>query len=64
VNIEDYGIHFEYGDKRVPIEDPLRSSVASFIEAVEQGKEPFMGYAHILNNMTLLKTIFDRCELE
>jgi hypothetical protein len=57
LSIESYGIHFEYGDRRVRIEDPLKRSVASFIEAVEQGKEPFMGYAHILNNMVLLKTI-------
>jgi hypothetical protein len=62
LNIENYDIHFEYGDRRVRIEDPLKRSVASFIEAVEQGKEPFMGYAHILNNMVLLKTIYDRYE--
>jgi len=62
LSLQDYGIHFEYGDKQVQIEDPLKRSVASFIEAVEQRKEPFMGYAHILNNMALLKTIYDACE--
>jgi predicted dehydrogenase len=62
LSVENYAIHFEYGDRRVRIEDPLKRSVASFIEAVEQGKEPFMGYAHILNNMVLLKTIYDACE--
>jgi len=62
LDLKNYGIYFEHGDKRVKIEDPLKRSVASFIEAAEQRKEPFMGYAHILNNMTLLKAIYDGCE--
>ncbi len=53
----NYEIYFEHNDQRVKIEDPLRKSVASFIGAVEQKEEPFMGYGHILNNMMLLKAI-------
>jgi hypothetical protein len=64
LDVERYGIYFEYGDQRVKIEDPLRKSVASFIKAVEDKKEPFMGYAHILNNMMLLKEIYDGCGLD
>ena len=64
LNVESYGIYFEHGDQRVKIEDPLKKSVASFIKAVEQKREPFLGYAHILNNMILLKAIHDGCGLE
>jgi predicted dehydrogenase len=62
IDLGDYGIYFEHGEKRVRIEDPLKKAVKSFIEAVEQGKEPFLGYAHILNNMKLLKAIYEGYE--
>ena len=64
LDVESYGIYFEHGVQRVKIEDPLKKSVASFIKAVEQKREPFLGYAHILNNMILLKAIHDGCGLE
>jgi hypothetical protein len=33
------------------------------MEAVEKKEEPFIGGPHILSNMSLLKEIYDRCNL-
>jgi len=39
--------------------DPLELSVQDFIEAVREQREPLIGYSHILNNMSLLRKIYD-----
>lgn len=59
VNLEDYEIYFNYEDKRLKIADPLALSVKNFIEAVEKRGEPFVGYLHILHNVSLLKEMRD-----
>ena len=45
------------------IKDPLDLSVQNFIRAVKENWEPLIGKAHIMNNMSLLKKIYDACEM-
>jgi hypothetical protein len=59
LDLENYGIYFNYGDKKLKIADPLELSVKNFMEAVEKGAEPFIGAPHILHNMSLLKAVYD-----
>jgi len=61
LNLRNYDIYFNYGNRKWEIVDPLDLSVKDFIKAVEKKAEPLIGYPHILSNMTLLKTIYDRC---
>lgn len=61
LDLTNYDISFAYGDHQIKILDPLERSVNAFLEAVKEKKEPFMGYTHILNNMSLLKEIYDGC---
>lgn len=62
LDLSDYTMSFEYGTTQIRVRDPLQKAVASFLEAVEKRGEPFMGYRHIVNNMSLLKTIYEGCE--
>lgn len=57
VDLEDYKIYFNYEDKRLRIVDPLELSVRNFMEAIEKRREPYIGYLHILHNVSLLKEI-------
>jgi hypothetical protein len=59
LDLENYEIYFNYGEKRLRIVDPLELSVKNFMEAVERRIDPFIGAPHILHNMSLLKTIDD-----
>ncbi len=59
LDLHDYGIFFNYGDKKLKITDPLELSVMNFMEAVEKKTEPLIGYPHILRNTSLLKEIDD-----
>jgi predicted dehydrogenase len=59
LDLENYEIYFNYGDKKLRIIDPLELSVKNFMEAVEKETEPFIGMLHILHNMSLLKEIDD-----
>ncbi len=62
LDLRNYAIYFRYGNEQLKIADPLELSVVHFMEAVKQKNEPFMGYAHILNNLSLLKRIYDGCQ--
>lgn len=55
----NYDLYFNYKNKKLKITDPLESSVKDFIVAFERKTEPLIGYAHILNNMSLLREIYD-----
>jgi hypothetical protein len=57
LDLENYEIYFNYGDKNMRIIDPLELSVKNFMEAVEKKTAPFIGRLHILHNMSLLKEI-------
>lgn len=59
LDFENYDIYFNYENKKLKIMDPLELSVKNFIDAVAKKIEPFIGYHHILNNMSLLKKIYD-----
>ncbi len=56
---ENYEIYFHHGEQKMKIADPLELSVRDFLGALERGEEPFIGYLHILHNMSLLKQIDD-----
>jgi predicted dehydrogenase len=60
LNLRNYDIYFNYGNRKWKITDPLELSVRDFIRAVENQCEPFVGESHIMSNMSLLKTIYDR----
>ncbi len=57
LDLENYEIYFNYGNKKLRIVDPLELSIKNFMEAVEKSTEPLIGARHILHNMYLLKTI-------
>lgn len=59
LDLHDYGIFFNYGDKKLKIMDPLELSVMNVMEAVEKKTEPLIGYPHILHNTSLLKEMDD-----
>jgi predicted dehydrogenase len=59
LNLKNYDIYFNYGNRKWKIADPLDLSVRDFIRAIEKRCEPLVGLAHILSNMSLLKTIYD-----
>ena len=63
LNLDTYDIFFKYSDKTLMIKDPLDLSVQNFIRAVKENWEPLIGKAHIMNNMSLLKKIYDACEM-
>jgi len=57
LDFENYEIYFNYGDKKMRINDPLESSVKNFMEAVTKKTGPFIGTHHIFHNLSLLKKI-------
>jgi hypothetical protein len=59
LNLRNYDIYFNYGNRKWKISDPLDLSVRDFIGAVEKGCEPLIGPSHILFNMASLKNIYD-----
>ncbi len=59
LGLENYEIYFDHEGKKMKIVDPLELSVKNFLGAVERETEPFIGYLHILHNMSLLKQIDD-----
>ncbi len=59
LDLENYEIYFHQGEQKLRIVDPLELSVKNFLGALETGTEPFIGYLHILHNMSLLKQIDD-----
>jgi predicted dehydrogenase len=59
LNLKNYDIYFNFGNKKLKIADPLELSVRDFIGAVEKKVEPLIGYSHIMSNMSLLKRIYD-----
>lgn len=59
LDLKNYDVYFNYGNKKLRIADPLELSVKNFMEAVEKRAEPFIGAPHILRNMSLLKTVYD-----
>ena len=62
IDLRHYGIYFDYGDKRLKIEDPLELSVIHFMQAAKEKREPFMGPVDLLKNLSLLKEIYDHCQ--
>jgi len=63
LDLDTYDIFFKYSDKILMIRDPLELSVQDFISAVREKREPIIGKAHIKNNMSLLKKIYDCCDI-
>ncbi|MCJ7640862.1 MAG: Gfo/Idh/MocA family oxidoreductase [Desulfobacterales bacterium] len=61
LDLRNYDIYFDYGDRRLKIEDPLKRSVIHYIQAAKERKESFMGSAHILKSLSLLREIYDQC---
>ncbi len=59
LDLRNYDIYFHYGDKKLRVADPLELSVKNFMEALERGTEPLIGAPHILQNMSLLKAVYD-----
>jgi len=59
LGLENYEIYFHYEEKKMKIVDPIELSVGNFLGALERETEPFIGYLHILHNMSLLKQIDD-----
>ena len=60
LDLRNYEIYFNYGNKKLRIVDPLELSVKNFMEAVRKKTEPLIGHHHILHNASLLKEIYDR----
>lgn len=63
LDLDIYDIFFKCSDKILKIRDPLELSVQDFISAVKEKREPLIGKAHIMSNMSLLKKIYDCCEI-
>jgi len=63
LDLDTYDISFKYSDNILMIKDPLELSVQDFISAVREKREPIIGKAHIKNNMSLLKEIYDCCDI-
>ena len=63
LDMENYDISFRYSNNTLRIIDPLDLSVQDFISAVRENRDPLIGKAHIVNNMYLLKKIYDACEI-
>jgi hypothetical protein len=59
LGLENYEVYFHYDGKKMKIPDPLELSVKNFLGSLETETEPFIGYLHILHNMSLLKQIDD-----
>lgn len=59
LNLRNYDIYFNYGNRKWKIADPLDLSVKDFIRAIEKRGEPLIGHSHILCNMASLKNIYD-----
>jgi predicted dehydrogenase len=59
LNLRNYDIYFNYGNRKCKIADPLDLSVRDFITAIEKRGEPLVGHSHILCNMALLKNIYE-----
>ncbi len=60
LDLNNYDIFFTYSDKTIKITDPLALSVQDFLSAVQTGRSPLIGENHIVNNMVLLKTIYEK----
>lgn len=63
LDLDIYDIFFKCSDKILKIRDPLELSVQDFISAVKEKREPLISKAHIKNNMSLLKKIYDCCKI-
>jgi len=63
LDLDIYDIFFEHSGEILKIRDPLELSVQDFILAVGEKREPMIGKAHIMSNMSLLKKIYDCCEI-
>src|SRR4030043_1351885 len=59
LNLRNYDIYFNYGNRKWKIADPLDLSVRDFIRAIEKRCEPLVGHSHISCNMASLKNIYD-----
>ena len=59
LDLNCYDISFTYSDRILKISDPLELSVRDFISAVRDNREPRIGKSHIVNNIFLLKKIYD-----
>ena len=59
LNLKNYDIYFNYGNRKWKIADPLDLSVRDFIRAIEKRCEPLVGNSHIFCNMASLKNIYD-----
>ncbi len=59
IRMPGYLIYFSNGERVIPIEDPLKLSVADFIDAVINNREPVAGRKMIIHNHQSLKELFN-----
>jgi len=64
IDLKNYEIYFQHEGKEMKIVDPVALSVKNFMEAAGKGTEPLIGGAHILNNLRLLKNVYDGYEAD
>ncbi len=59
LDLKNYDVYFNYGNKKLRIADPLELSVKNFVEALGKGTDPFIGPPHILHNVSLLEAVYE-----
>jgi GFO/IDH/MocA oxidoreductase family protein len=59
LDLDDYDIFFTHEGSKMQIKDPLDLSIRDFLTAVAEDRKPRIGSSHIINNMNLLKEIYD-----
>lgn len=57
IDLASYALSFEYQGKTLPIPDPLELSVQDFLAALDKGRAPLIGPAHIRATTELLHQI-------
>ena len=62
IDLRNYEIYFQHEGREMKIVDPVALSVENFMKAAGEGREPLVGGVHILNNLHLLKKIYDGYE--
>ncbi|HNY65680.1 MAG TPA: Gfo/Idh/MocA family oxidoreductase [Deltaproteobacteria bacterium] len=58
IDMANYDIFLGFGDRQVPVPDPLQLSVRNFMEARASGLHPVVGSDHIIATSLNLKQIF------
>jgi hypothetical protein len=59
LDLSDYDIFFTHEGSKIKIKDPLDLSIRDFLAAVAEDRKPRIGRSHIINNMNLLREIYN-----